>query len=408
MVDSEADSAGLFYQAPRVVKNLIIVNPTVRGRSTVGSLAAKVVGKLENVHVVGGVVWGKNSVGGIAGDGVYGPWDNISVHKTEVRYEERTAGGLFGAIFEGQASPIVDNRTTLTPNTKELSKCYFSGNVSPAGVPGLAQNIGGITGVAGTHVIRNCLVTGNIIALNANAGRTMVGGIAGALRDSFVIDSEMRGNIVSTGSGVGGIAGEVSAPLANPSRQAFGLELSDAFAITNSSKFILSYLRQGGVIRSKFTGSAWGGMSRKKLECLDEVATILGVGGSTNCVGDIVSQSDGYSNAGGIVGTAAQALIQDNSFTGKVRGINNIGGIAGQIVMSNLVRNVSNGIISASAGISEYGAIVGMVEFYLGKIVSRFDSNSFTANDGGPAWGVGKWGTALKQTIDNVPMEFDR
>jgi hypothetical protein len=408
IVDSEMNRVGIFELAPKAVKNLILANPTVRGGSNVGALAGQLAGVLDNVHVVGGVVWGRGAVGGMVGHGQQGPWTNITVHKTEVRYEQSTAGGIFGAVYADQTSTIIDNQPTLIPNIKQLNKCYFSGNVSPAGVPGGSQNIGGITGGASGNVIRNCLVTGNVITLNSWSGETKVGGIAGLLQDAFVIDSEMRGNIVSTGSGVGGIAGVLFTSQIFPSRSGFGLELPEAFAITNRSQFITSYLRQAGIVRSKFSGSAWGGMSRKKLECLDEVAIILGVGGSTNCVGDTVSQSGGYSNVGGIVGKADHGLIQENSFTGKVRGINNVGGIAGFITVSNLVRNTSNGIISASAGISEYGGIVGMVEFYWNRIISRLDSNSFTTNDSGPTWGVGKWGATLKQTIDNVPAEFDR
>jgi hypothetical protein len=407
-VDSELSNVGLFAYGPKVAKNLVIVNPTVRGSSYVGALMGSTSGLVENVHVVGGVVWGRQQVGAISGNSSTSPWRNVSVHKTEVRYESYYAGGIVGVMGSGQLELIRDNQPSLVSTINPLDKCFSSANVAPSGVPGTTQNIGGVVGYLDRHMVRNCLVTGNVITLNSFTNETQVGGIAGYLRDSIIIDSEMRGNIVSTGSAVGGIAGVIEQSYTIPSRSGFGLELPEAFAVTNRTYHITNYTRTAGVVRSKFSGSAWGGMSRKKLECLDEVVVILGVGGSTNCVGDTTSQTGGYSNVGGIVGRARHALIQDSSFTGKVRGISNVGGVAGQIIVSNLVRNTSNGIISASAGVSDYGGVVGMVEFHWNRIISRLDSNSFTSNDSGPTWGVGRWGTTLKQTIDNVPADFDR
>lgn len=383
IVDSERDHQALFRTTRPLsvqISNLVVNNPVVRGRQKVAALHVGFFSgmKLRNISVIGGSVWG-DAVAGV-GDAVVGP-ENVRVFGTDVRYE-RSAGGIAGWLVGG-------------------SQLLFTGSVAPSGVPGASARVGGVaSAIEGT--ITDVIMTGKVIALNSNGGDTGVGGIAGFSDDGTLINSVMRGDVVSTGSGVGGIVGVLN---------------SGAFGVNPAERHALDIKRLAGVIGARVEGNIWGGMSRKQLECIDKVAKILGVGGSTNCVGDIKSQVGGRSNVGGIVGVNKGGLIQDSVFAGTVRGISAVGGIVGfDSGVSNYVRNTSNGTVSASEGASDYGALIGRSEFLRakdpaakGRATSRLDSNVIMPSEGNPTWSIGTWGTEKQATIlSNVPDVYDR
>lgn len=388
IVDSEQDRRGLISSTSGLndleVRNLIVNNPVVRGNSYVAALYGGLAPiKLVNVSVVGGAVWGKNFVGGVVASGR--SLEHVRVFGTEVRYEGFRAGGLAWSLSGG-------------------SRLLFTGSVAPAGVPGNTEYIGGIAGVMSGRVT-DVLMTGKVITLNSFRNNTGVGGIAGASSQNTLINVVMRGNVVSTGAGVGGIVGMLNGG-------SFGLDPLKPYAPVNQD-----IVRYSAIIGARVEGNIWGGMSRKELECIDKVAQILGVGGGTNCIGDIKSQKGGRSDVGGIVGSNVGGLIQDSVFAGTVRGVSAVGGIVGyDRGVSNYVRNISSGVVSASEGVSEYGALIGLSESlraqdksFKGRVVSRFDSNTIVPGEGNPSWAIGKLDNEIASTMtSNVPDYFDR
>jgi hypothetical protein len=328
---------------------------------------------------------------------------NVRIFETEIRYEKNEVGGI--AVY-------------LSENNDQL---LFGGRIAPAGVPGIdTGNIGGIAFMSIRGSLRNLLMTGDVVGNGA-----LVGGIIPRIyvTDNFsIINAEMRGNVISTGSTVGGIAGGIW-----DGQRPFGLDYRNPHpALTKdrsghecTSPFFdyKELYRPFAIIRAKVTGNIWGGMTRKQLECIDQVAKILGVGGGTDCIGDIKNQSGGRSYVGGIVGYNS-GLIQDSEFTGTVRGVSAVGGIAGgsgvandshSRSVANYVRNRSAGTVSASESAKDYGALIGRAEFLAGTIQPRLDSNVITPGEGNPTWAIGTWGKEIQSPItSNVPEYYDR
>ena len=405
IIDSEKSNMGLFERMPREVRNLILVNPTVRGSRDVGALAGSGTGILENVHVKNGVVWGLDNVGGLVGSITFiQSANNVGNYGTTVQYEGSSVGGIFGVTFAGASSV----NSAGEDNRFEVKNTYMTGKVAPAGVPGYTKNIGGIVGDSKKTSVRNAIVTGDLITLNAYLQDTNVGGVVGQLAEGFVLDSSVTGNIVSTGSGVGGIVGKILGTSGNngdPSSGAFGLSfnsLSLPLIQSLPSRFKDKLLRKTGVLRSTFAGSVWAGMSLKTLECSEDTIQIIGRNGGETCTGQ-ATQSGGYSNAGGIVGVINSATIQENVVNGTIRGVRAVGGIAGQAILGNFIQNQVSGVVSASQGGSEYGALVGLVSFLKDKIPSRFVGNQFTPSSSVGQWAVGNNGGKLQ--VVNISAE---
>lgn len=392
IVDSEQNRQALFGFPGFLeeFRDLIIENPIVRGSTFVAALSAMSGVSARNLTVVGGSIWGQAYVYGV-GWGLTNS-RNVRVIGTEVRYEQSHVGGLARELYG-------DNQQLL-----------FAGRIAPAGVPGYGRMIAGIAPtIRGTA--SNILMTGDVISLNSNFGDTSVGGIV-SHNSGLIINAEMRGNIVSTGSGVGGIAGS---NLGNDpwsrSFSSFGL---DPLKPNPSGE---SLFRKSGIIRAKVSGNIWGGMSRKTLFCIDKVSKILGVGGGTECIGDIKSQTGGQSYVGGIAGLN-YGLIQDSEFTGTVRAVNGVGGIVGfskgeqsdTMGLPNYVRNRSAGTVSASESAKDYGALIGRADFLAGTIQPRLDSNVITPGEGNPTWAIGNLNGKEYQSnlTSNVPAYYDR
>jgi hypothetical protein len=399
IVDSEKNGQALFSRLSSI-KNLIIKNPVVRGGSNVAALVADRVGDtvLENVCMIGGSVWGSRYVGGLVVRGF--KLRNVRVFGTEIRYEQGEIGGI---------------AAELAGRLNHSDQLLFAGRIAPAGVPGATQRVGGVAAVL-YGGLSNTLVTGDVISLNSSTSQTLVGGIVG-VNGGMIVNTVMRGNVVSTGSSVGGIAGANSGESPRFREwSSFGLD-RDAPEPVNG----LNFHRTSAIVRAKVEGSIWGGMSRKRLLCIDKVAEIVGVGGSTDCIGDTRSQSGGHSDVGGIAGING-GLIQDSEFTGTVRGVSGVGGIVGTNAgffsgfwtgtanVANYVRNRSAGIVSASEGAIEMGSLIGQVPFFLlGIIPPRLDSNVIVPREGNPTWAIGRWDKQVQAPItSNVPEFYDR
>jgi hypothetical protein len=348
--------------------------------------------------MIGGSVWGSRYVGGLVVRGF--KLRNVRVFGTEIRYEQGEIGGI---------------AAELAGRLNHSDQLLFAGRIAPAGVPGATQRVGGVAAVL-YGGLSNTLVTGDVISLNSSTSQTLVGGIVG-VNGGMIVNTVMRGNVVSTGSSVGGIAGANSGESPRFREwSSFGLD-RDAPEPVNG----LNFHRTSAIVRAKVEGSIWGGMSRKRLLCIDKVAEIVGVGGSTDCIGDTRSQSGGHSDVGGIAGING-GLIQDSEFTGTVRGVSGVGGIVGTNAgffsgfwtgtanVANYVRNRSAGIVSASEGAIEMGSLIGQVPFFLlGIIPPRLDSNVIVPREGNPTWAIGRWDKQVQAPItSNVPEFYDR
>jgi hypothetical protein len=414
IVDSEKDYMALFSETRHTYQNLIIRNPTVRGRKYVAALLANSAMDLQrpynndelekidiskaesakqglpyglnNIHVIGGVVIGESHIGGAAVG--WEALNEIGVYGTQVRY----GGG--GSIAGG-----------VTPGLISGNKLFFSGTISPYGVSWSLKYLGGIAGV-NMGRLTNTLMTGKVISPDNNScyypnnNCSSTGGVVGINR-GHIINSQMSGLVVTRGGLVGGIAGANEWHGASLFGQLFGLDIKHP--LYSRSRFP----ELVGIIRAEVDGSVWGSASAQEYECLGRIVPIIGVGGYKSCLGEQTITPFVAGAAGGIIGFN-QALIQDSKFTGVVRGTSVVGGITGFTASTNLVRNESAGTVSGSSGASTYGALVGRDISDI-KLPLRLDSNKITPGEGNPNWAIGSGGGKFTiPTVSNVPELFDR
>src|SRR5690606_27746245 len=157
MIDAERDDVSLFsinlMANEPTIKNLVLVNPMIRGRKNVGALLGKARKdvSVDHVYLIGGEVWGYSVVGGLAGWGA----------------DEMSHVGMFGA------------------------------RVTVEGLRG-----GGIAGWG--YNIKHAVVTGDVVATGPASVGSM-GGIAGVLTGGRISQSLHTGQVRATGSHVGGI-----------------------------------------------------------------------------------------------------------------------------------------------------------------------------------------------------------
>jgi hypothetical protein len=398
IVDSERNDMALLDLPGVQIRDLIIRNPAVRGNEKVAALALTA-SSLENVTLIGGSVWGASSVGGLVVEGYN--LKNVRVFGTQVRIENLANGVTQGC---GGIATIV----------REGDQLLFSGQVGAAGVPGNVRNLAGIATLTRGRV-SNVLMTGNVIALHGRDGGSSAAGIA-VVNGGMLINTVMRGNVVATGSFVGGISvlnDWTSSAEQGGFTSSFGV---DPLKPNPPHPFTW---RSGAIIRARVEGSIWAGMSMQWFKCNGEVSKIIGVGGGSECLGDIVAKSGG-SIAGGIVASNG-GLIQDSEFLGTIRGASGVGGLAGinrtprgtlghafgEPYVANYVRNKVSGVISASEGASENGALIGIVPALLANMVPpRFDGNVIVPQQGNPSWAFGQWLNRRQVSITPEITEF--
>jgi hypothetical protein len=187
-----------------VIKDVGMVNVTITGGASVGSLVAINGGTVSNSYSSGSVI-GDDSVGGLVG-----------VNMEEVYYD----GTISDSYYTGSVTGQADVGGLVGSNYGTVSNSYSTGSVTGyGGVGGLVGDnregtvsycysiasvtgeatVGGLTGYsAGT--VSNSHASGNVIGVDA------VGGLVGVNNDSSVIYSYSTGNVTGN-SNVGGLAG---------------------------------------------------------------------------------------------------------------------------------------------------------------------------------------------------------
>lgn len=328
--DSSNSLQGLFgfTCGGATLKNVSIVNGSVRGSSNVGGVVGIAGGTvIDNCHNTCKVT-GQDEVGGIAG-GVHDMRDgsgdctikdcyNMGVVSGTNGYVGGITGDASGTITNcyntGAVSSLDDEVGGITgENGNLILNCYNTGTVSGEG-----KDVGGITGYANGEAT-NCYNTGTVSGAGDN-----VGGIEGyAYYYGNLKNCYNTGTIRGTGSYIGGVTG-----------------------LNNGAEFI-NCCNTGSVSTtgsaSKYVGGIVGYHSNKDI---------------LNCynIGPVSSMGD---YVGGVAGQDYFATIQNCYNIGSVSGTGaNIGGTAGNITgRTSVVKNsYSAGLVNGSEADLCYGS----------------------------------------------------
>lgn len=139
-----------------VVKNITLINVEIIGGDTVGGLAGRSTGSVENCHVSGSVT-GKNDVGGLIGTN----WRTVSKCSSTATVSATgdNIGGLIGLARKGVGNAISNSYATGSVTGRNNVSGFVGGN--------------GVAG-SGTTTVTNCYSTGLV------SGTTLVGGLIGS------------------------------------------------------------------------------------------------------------------------------------------------------------------------------------------------------------------------------------
>lgn len=191
------------------IKNLKINRPSAMYQALFGQVLYP--SRIENLHVVGDIVGGSSSVGGIAGI-CTGVISHCSFAGT-VEGSNQFVGGIAGMISTGEGEASITkcyNTATVKGVVKvggisgfstmasSVTNCFNTGDVTATG-----NSIGGIVGFNDNSSVTNCYNTGKL------SGNQEVGGIVGFSNPSTALISKCynMGN-VSSESVAGGIIGK--------------------------------------------------------------------------------------------------------------------------------------------------------------------------------------------------------
>jgi hypothetical protein len=183
------DDVGLFRRLSGLIKNVQVVNASVRGRENVGILFGSATGRVEN-STVEGQVRGERNVGGLGGTGNYVQIKN-SYADVDVTANDNV-GGLIGYTYV----------STLTDNSA-------SGTTTASG-----NNAGGLVGHLASSILRNSSATGNVTGLpkgDQGDGQEFgegYGGLVGFSSSASIVEySHATGTVSSVGNALGGLIG---------------------------------------------------------------------------------------------------------------------------------------------------------------------------------------------------------
>lgn len=180
IIKSSSNYQGLFgyIGANGKVKNVNLINSTIKGKQYVGGIAGDSFGTIQNCSSVANQITGTDSVGGIAGRINNGAAVESSYSSSLVNGGVRTAG-VVGYVLNSR-----------------MQQCWSTGNVSAGG-----NYAGGICGYGYNSTIEDCYNTGRI-----NGGGTYSGGITGGNQYGTIKNCCNYGGVA--GSITGGVIGE--------------------------------------------------------------------------------------------------------------------------------------------------------------------------------------------------------
>lgn len=287
--------------------------------------------------------------------------ENFEIQNLKMEYIDSAAiwnVGLFGVVHSGKIQNInVSNADILVSSTTNSN----------------IENAGGITGSTNNSVIENCYVTGKITGVK-NAG----GVVGKTLNSSIVENCSFSGNVYSTQGWSGGIVGYATGEIKN-------CQVTDSKIESASSKIggitgqLIGNITDCSVADTKTVGSSSGDVYAGGL-----AGYVSGYSEIKNSNSDVSVETKSGNYAGGIIGGTAGNNIKliNCSSTGKIEGINAIGGLIGMDIWGNIVENCYSTSDVSSTGIGA-GGLVGY--FISGKISNSFSTGNITAakNAGG-------------------------
>jgi hypothetical protein len=207
------------------INNSYVLGGSVWGINSVGGLLGGGWGSISASYVSGGNVSGSQSIGGLVGDnGSFGLIDNSHVSNVSVNSSSMYAGGLvgrnWGGISNSQANSAVVNGQSsvgglVGDNLGTITLSYASGGTvwgigSVGGLVGhnsgdLSYSYASDSGVYGLHEV------GGLVGLNsgwagASGGTGVSSGMAGG--NALISYSYVNGGTVQGGNNVGGLVGQ--------------------------------------------------------------------------------------------------------------------------------------------------------------------------------------------------------
>jgi hypothetical protein len=277
------------------------------------------------------------------------------VNKTGLISDVFVTGNISGGDFVGG---LIGRKQNNHVNFNMINS-YFVGDLDASGVTGYGGGIVGFLGADDGGFFQDIYSEGNI------TGSKVLGGLFGNLGENKqLIDSFSRATVTATGNTAGGLAGEAKA----------------GSTITNS------YHESGDI-----TG-------------VDNVGGLLGIaeGILSDSYASSVVNSTGR-RAGGIVGYAIAANIND-VYTEKTHFVNNSGGgLVGELSDSILTNSYASGGLIATG--NEVGGLVGKIFVGASESASISQSYSIGLLD---TLGTGVGGLVGSiQTLNNGTLDLD-
>jgi cysteine-rich repeat protein len=401
-----------------MLTNMRLVNAKINGVASSGGLVGRMQGNsIIKKSSVEGRVYGHSSVGGLAGE----MNDNSIVRNsnTQVNLLESggsagpsSKGGFVGAmnvnstIYDSSASGSVTGGNRLGGFVGNMNGNHTIINSSASGAVTGGNDIGGFVGRMGDpdsgvaqqyNTIINSSASGTV---NQTGSGVDVGGFVGEMNTySFVYGSSASGNIFVSSNG-GGFVGQMLASSqinnSSASGSVFGFgdspylggfvgEMVDNTLIENSvsSGNSVTTVAIGHPVMGGFVGymGATGGGSQGVKNCISNVVNVntpqnAWAGGFVGIIGKgYIEGSSSTSNVNGPVnylggfvgkmshGTSEQFTIKDSVASGKVNGLENVGGFVGRTEGANdvIINCIANGDVNGTINVGGFiGSIVSL------------------------------------------------
>ena len=384
------NDVGLFgFVSGGSLRNMGLIDATVTGQSTVGSLVGNMYsGVIENVFATGNVSGSQPSVGGIVGQAGGVTISNANAAVTVSG--ESAVGGLLGngngtTVNQSRATSTVTGSSSSGASIGGLVGSITQGTITDSYATGTVDvldtysSVGGLVGygwnsnISGSHasgnvtggnyaggLVGNFIVYGygvdktgdinNSYATGAVTGANFVGGLVGKALSSAssygtsygtanasmqIADVYATGAVVGVGNQVGGLVGFAKGSSSNGNSDGSGfamaiLAISNAYA-SGSVSGISGSCGSGGC------GNEVGGLvghfeseasSSGDFSRANVTITTSKASGVVNGVGDMVGGLVGYGKSGSY-GAMSIMSITKSSASGTVTGTNNVGGLVG-------------------------------------------------------------------------------
>ncbi|MGE5517938.1 MAG: beta strand repeat-containing protein [Bacteroidota bacterium] len=358
-IDSTGNRAGLIgtlggsSNHAATIRDLGLVNASVKGKQNVGSLVGLSYGVLSNDYTQNvSITATDTNVGGLVGQSNAGTIRNS--YATGSVTGPGNAGGLVGNSY-GATSVISNswaNVTVLCPtgcsgsgfgglagnNQGTVSNSYALGSVSAYSGNSPVNSIGGLFG-ANSGTVTNAYARGAVTATNGN----WVGGLVGRNAGGALTDVSASGAVnvswtlapsstATTQQDIGGLVGQNIDYGGRNGTITRGTAYGDVTVSSINSSNYAGYV--GGLVGNSLVGTISDSHAYGKVTGNGYVNTIGGfIGKNSSTITNSTSNNDvlGYMEVGGFVGLNAGTITYSNS-KGSVTstGRGNVGGFAGQ------------------------------------------------------------------------------